>query len=100
MKPVVVVGAGLSGLVRAHALKRKGVPVKLLEATDHLGGVIRTERKQGFQLDCGANTFVDRLPELKALLAELGLAEQVLRAPEVAKRRYLAHRGRLELLPA
>ncbi|MBZ9731682.1 FAD-dependent oxidoreductase, partial [Salegentibacter sp. JZCK2] len=40
--PVVIIGAGLSGLVAAYRLKKAGVAIKILEARDRAGGRINT----------------------------------------------------------
>jgi oxygen-dependent protoporphyrinogen oxidase len=99
MARVAVIGAGLSGLVRAHALQRAGHEVTVLEASERAGGVIQSVSRQGYLLDTGANSFVDRLPEARALFDELGLTSQLLPAAPLAKRRYVAWRGRLEAVP-
>ena len=67
-----VVGAGLAGLVRARALAARGVDVILFEASDRAGGVVRSERVDGYLLELGPNT-VRPTPELWALVHELGL---------------------------
>jgi glycine/D-amino acid oxidase-like deaminating enzyme len=51
--PVLVVGAGLSGLACALHLSESGVPVHLLEASDGVGGRVRTDMVAGFRLDRG-----------------------------------------------
>src|ERR1044072_4966272 len=43
-REVTVVGAGISGLLAAHALDRKGYRVTLVEEKSHAGGLIHTKR--------------------------------------------------------
>jgi monoamine oxidase len=50
---VVVVGAGLAGLRCAQALSDAGVDVIVLEASDRVGGRMRTDRVDGFLVDHG-----------------------------------------------
>ena len=49
--PVVVIGAGLTGLSCAIHLKKAGIPVKILEASDQPGGRMRTDHVDGFLRD-------------------------------------------------
>ncbi len=78
---IVIVGAGITGLVLAHELARRGVPHRVLEATDRPGGVIRSIREDGFVLEAGPQR--GRLsPALGALVSELGLEEELLLAPD------------------
>ena len=63
---VVVVGAGLAGLVCARELSRAGRDVVVLEASDGVGGRIRTDRVDGFLVDRGfqvLNTAYPALPD-------------------------------------
>lgn len=46
MSNVAIVGGGVSGLVAAFELKRRGVPFTLFEASDRVGGVIQTHRER------------------------------------------------------
>ncbi len=49
-----ILGAGVSGLVAAYELARKGYEVEVLEATDRVGGRILTDRFQGAHAELGA----------------------------------------------
>ncbi|MCX4623016.1 NAD(P)/FAD-dependent oxidoreductase [Streptomyces albogriseolus] len=65
---VVVVGAGLSGLACALDLCRAGRRVALLEASDGVGGRMRTDRRDGFLLDRGFQVFNTSYPQVKRRL--------------------------------
>ena len=52
-KPVVIIGAGLSGLCCARQLLKHGINIVVVEAQDEVGGRIRTDRVDGFLLDRG-----------------------------------------------
>ena len=60
---VVVVGAGLAGLCAAHTLLRAGRSVVVLEASDGVGGRVRTDRVDGFLLDRGFQVLLTAYPE-------------------------------------
>jgi oxygen-dependent protoporphyrinogen oxidase len=60
--PVVIVGAGLAGLVAARYLHRRGIPVVVFEAGKHVAGLARTFRDgDGFTHDFGAHFITNRL---------------------------------------
>ena len=63
-EPVVVVGAGLAGLSCAVALHDAGVPVEVYEASDGVGGRVRTDRVDGFRLDRGFQVALTAYPEM------------------------------------
>lgn len=67
-RPVVVVGAGLAGLAAARHLVDRGRRVKVLEASDGVGGRVRTDRVDGFLLDRGFQIYLTAYPEGKAVL--------------------------------
>lgn len=50
---VAVIGAGIAGLVCARILTRAGLVVKVFEASDGVGGRVRTDEVDGFLLDRG-----------------------------------------------
>ncbi|MFC8064004.1 NAD(P)/FAD-dependent oxidoreductase [Streptomyces sp. NPDC057293] len=64
----VVVGAGLAGLACALDLCRAGRRVALLEASDAVGGRMRTDRRDGFLLDRGFQVFNTSYPQVKRRL--------------------------------
>ncbi|MGX1267381.1 NAD(P)/FAD-dependent oxidoreductase [Streptomyces phaeoluteigriseus] len=64
----VVVGAGLAGLACALDLCRAGRSVALLEASDGVGGRMRTDRRDGFLLDRGFQVFNTSYPQVKRRL--------------------------------
>ncbi|WP_182900289.1 NAD(P)/FAD-dependent oxidoreductase [Microbispora sp. H10830] len=65
---VIVVGAGLAGLACAWHLRQEGVPVRVLEASDGVGGRIRTDLVDGFRLDRGFQIFNTSYPEVGRVL--------------------------------
>ncbi len=74
---VVVVGAGVAGLVAARDLVRAGRRVVLVDGRDTPGGAVRGHDVAGLRLDAGAESFATRGGAVAALLAELGLADDV-----------------------
>lgn len=61
----IVVGAGLAGLACALDLCRTGQRVALLEASDGVGGRMRTDARDGFLLDRGFQVFNTAYPQVK-----------------------------------
>ena len=52
---VVVIGAGIAGLAAAKKLKNSGFTVTVIEASDRIGGRIKTIDFDGFKADFGAS---------------------------------------------
>ncbi|MGH3657122.1 MAG: FAD-dependent oxidoreductase, partial [Micromonosporaceae bacterium] len=74
---VVVVGAGIAGLAAAHALRDAGATVTVVDGARQVGGKLRTSEVAGIAVDEGAEAFVLRAPEGKALAEDVGLAERL-----------------------
>ena len=69
MQPkITIIGAGISGLTAAVYLYRKGFKVQILEASERVGGRIKTDLIDGFRMDRGFQVLLTEYPETKALL--------------------------------
>src|SRR5579883_3304970 len=102
MPEVVVAGAGIWGLTLAYRLGRlrPDADVTVLEKEPAVGGTIQTEAAEGFRVESGPNGFLDNKPAALDLCRELGLADRLLPASDVAGRnRFLFLDGRLRQLP-
>jgi len=93
----IVVGAGISGLTCAYALKKSGQNVLLLESTARPGGVIQSLQQDGFLFEVGPQSF-SSTPVLAELCDELGLTSKVLEARHGAPR-YVLIDGTLVNVP-
>jgi oxygen-dependent protoporphyrinogen oxidase len=96
---VVVVGGGISGLTAAYRLVQKGISFRLLEASSRLGGVIRTERVDGFLLEGGPDSLLAQKPDGILLCKELGLGPRLVPTNPDKRSVFVLHRGRLHPLP-
>ena len=97
-RAVVVIGAGISGLVCAFRLKMLGVDVTLLEKSDRVGGVIHSERVDGYLIERGPNSS-QGTEELVALVEELGITNELVEGDPKAPA-YVYFKGRLHPVPS
>jgi phytoene dehydrogenase-like protein len=65
---VIIVGAGLAGLACALELQDRGARPLILEASDGVGGRVRTDEHEGFLLDRGFQVLLEAYPECRRLL--------------------------------
>jgi len=72
---VIIVGAGVSGLAAARALRERGVRVEVLEARDRIGGRIFTHRdpRAPAPIELGAEFVHGSAPEVMSIVREAGL---------------------------
>ncbi len=75
MTKVIIVGAGLSGLCCARTLQRAGISAVIYEASDGIGGRVRTDCVGGFLLDRGFQVLLTAYPAIRQEidLTNLGL---------------------------
>ncbi|NEP38102.1 MAG: FAD-dependent oxidoreductase, partial [Okeania sp. SIO2H7] len=74
--PVLIVGAGIAGLTAAYRLTQAGVPVNVIEASNRVGGRIRTRQKAlgtPFAVELGGEFIYTEHTYLRSLIEELGL---------------------------
>src|SRR5829696_4433168 len=76
---VLVVGAGITGLTAAYELQRRGLRVRVLEASSRAGGLIHTEHAGGFTIEAGPDSLLTSKPAAVDLARELGLEPELQR---------------------
>jgi oxygen-dependent protoporphyrinogen oxidase len=99
MASVAVVGAGITGLTAAFRLKQGGHRVAVYEASDRIGGTIKSERRDGYLAELGPNSLAAPTGSVAALLSELGLDASKVVASPAARHRYIIRKARLVPLP-
>jgi len=93
----LVVGAGISGLATAYALKKAGISTFVFEAASRPGGVIQSALREGFLIECGPQSFSGNA-SLTALCKDLGILDQRILADPKAPR-YVLLDGKLRNVP-
>ena len=103
MKKVVVIGGGITGLSTAYYLQKNAkeigadIHITLVEASDQLGGKIRTVHDGEFTMETGADSIVTRKTNSAVLIEELGLQDEVVyNATGIS---YIYSDGRLKQIP-
>jgi protoporphyrinogen/coproporphyrinogen III oxidase len=75
---VAIIGGGIAGLAAAYELQRRGASVRVLEATARVGGVIGSDRFDGWVVDGGPDSMLVQKPAAVALCRELGVADRLI----------------------
>src|SRR6201994_4500903 len=86
---IAVVGGGIGGLATAYQLANDGVEFTLFEASERLGGIVKTVHRQGFVIECGPDSWVTEKPWARDLAVELGLEDQIIRSNDRWRRTYV-----------
>src|ERR1041384_1439975 len=97
-KQVVVIGAGIAGLVCAYRLKSLGGDVLLIESSNRIGGVMLSEMIDGYLIERGPNSS-QGTEELMALVEELGLLDELVEGDPKAPA-YVYFNGHLHAVPS
>ena len=73
-KKIIIIGAGISGLVTAYNLQKQGFEVTILESTASVGGRMTTLKVEDFIIDGGAQFLSSGYSIISDLINELGLS--------------------------
>jgi oxygen-dependent protoporphyrinogen oxidase len=104
MKRIAIIGGGIAGLSAAFYLEKarqagEHLQWTLFEKSGRLGGVIQTERRDGFVLEAGPDSFLSAKPEAARLCVELGIGDQLISSNDAGRRTYILVNGRLAAIP-
>lgn len=104
MKRIAIIGGGIAGLSAAFYLekaRRAGADLQwvLFEKSDRLGGVIQTERRDGFVIEAGPDSFLSIKPDAARLCQELGLGDQLISSNDASRKTYILVKGQLVPIP-
>jgi oxygen-dependent protoporphyrinogen oxidase len=94
---VVVIGGGISGVTAAYHHQKLGLKVALIESSGRLGGVINSEASNYGVLESGPNSMA-MTDELRSLVEDIDLSDQLILADDSAKKRYIYLRGAPKLV--
>lgn len=100
MTAVAIIGGGITGLTTAFRLRQQGITATVYEASERVGGVIRSFQQDGFLAEFGPNTILETSPLIGSLVRDLGLESRRLYSDPGAENRYLVRDGKLVGLPA
>ncbi len=102
---IAIIGGGISGLasaLRVHELaaeQKRDVRITLLEASDRLGGVLRTERIGEYLVEHAADMWITNKPEAMRLCVKLGLTERVIPTDAKFRKSLVLRDGRAHPVP-
>ena len=103
IKKVVVIGGGITGLTTAYYLQKQiaeqnlPLEVKLVEASHKLGGKIQTVHKDGFIIERGPDSFLERKKSAAKLANDVGLTSELVN--NTAGKAYVLVNGTLHPMP-
>ncbi|CAM3652074.1 protoporphyrinogen oxidase [Mesobacillus zeae] len=102
-KKVVIIGGGITGLTAAYYLQKHArdhklpLEVKLVEASRRIGGKMQTVVKDGFVIERGPDSFLERKESAGRLAREVGLGDKIVN--NSSGKSYVLVRDRLHPMP-
>ncbi|UOR13190.1 protoporphyrinogen oxidase [Halobacillus amylolyticus] len=102
-KKVIIVGGGISGLTAAYYLQKEKkqhqlpLDVQLIESTEHLGGKISTLKHDGYTIERGPDSFLERKKSAMRLAREVGMEDQLV--PNGTGQSYILVNEKLHKMP-
>ena len=100
-KTIAIVGGGITGLAAAYRVQnlKPNARVILLESSDRVGGVLRTEQVDGYLVEHSADMFTTDPPVALDLIRELGKTEELVETLPARDRAYVATEDSIHPVP-
>src|SRR3954454_23207404 len=83
-RPVAVIGGRPAGLTAGSLLAKQGLPVIVFEAEDQVGGLAKTEVRDGYRFDLGGHRFFTKSKDVDDLWHEV-MKEECLLRPRMSR---------------
>jgi oxygen-dependent protoporphyrinogen oxidase len=99
VKQTCILGSGICGLTSAWKRQREGTEITVIDSSSRVGGIIESQRHNGFLLDYGPNTLSLRLRKTKDLLENAKILDHAIDANPEASKRFIVRNGDLMALP-
>jgi oxygen-dependent protoporphyrinogen oxidase len=98
---VIIVGGGISGLTTAYYLGKAGIRSTIIEKANRLGGLIKTDRIHGCELEAGPDSYLSTKTAVADLARELGggLSEKIIESNDAERRIFVVRNGKLTPFP-
>ena len=102
-KKVAVIGGGITGLTAAYYLQKEArqkklpLDVTLIEGSHRLGGKMQTYKKDGYVIERGPDSFLERKASAGRLITEVGLKDQLVN--NTAGKSYVLVNDKLHPMP-
>ncbi|MBD2059302.1 NAD(P)/FAD-dependent oxidoreductase [Oculatella sp. FACHB-28] len=82
--PVAILGGGPAGLTAAYQLVKQGIQSVVLERSDKVGGISRTETYRGYRFDIGGHRFFTKVTEVEQFWHEI-LTDDFIKVPRLSR---------------
>ncbi len=98
---VAILGGGITGLAAAYRIRDRapGTRFVLLEASDRFGGVIRTEKIDGWLVEHGPDSLLREKPWAIDLCQRLDLGDALIPTQEQHRQTLIVRKGRVVPVP-
>lgn len=83
-EPVIIIGAGPAGLSAAYELAQRGISIRILERSDTVGGIARTERYRDYYFDIGGHRFFSKIERINRLWQEM-MGDAFIKVPRLSR---------------
>ena len=98
-RDAIIIGGGISGLSAAFYLSRNGFKTTLIEPSQRLGGLIRTNLVSGCRLEAGPDSFIATKPAVQQLAKDLGIEHHLIGSNDAKRRVFIVRLGELTPMP-